>query len=425
LSPSPPLTDADLRQIEAHGLTGGEVLRQLALFAMPPAPARLLRPATVGDGVERIGTERHAGLLALWEKATRAGRLSKFVPASGAASRLFAGLEGGDTKERARFLENAGRFPFTESLDALRDLPKGLVPFHGYAGGARTPFEEHLVEAAAVARDAVGLCRLHVTVPPEHEAAFRNQLDGSGARLARRLGVRFEVVFSHQEPSTDTVAVDLENRPFRLADGRLFFRPGGHGALLSNLEASGGDVVLVKNIDNVQREERAAAGIFWKKLLVGSLLEIEDAARADGRPVRVAGVVRNQGEPGGGPFWVAGPDGTPALQIVESSEVDLSEPGQAAIWKASTHFNPVDLAVSLRDASGRPFHLADFVDEGAVFIARKTKDGRDLKALERPGLWNGAMAGWKTLFVEIPIEAFTPVKTVFDLLRPEHLPETT
>ena len=420
----PLLTDADLAQIEAHGLTGDEVLRQLALFAAPPASARLLRPATVGDGIVRIGEERHPGLVARWAEACRAGRLSKFVPASGAASRMFAGLEAADSPEIARYLENASRFPFADSLDRLRELPKGLVPFHRYADGARTPFEEHLVEAAAVVRDAGGACRLHVTISPEHEQSFRALLEGPGDRLAWKLGVRFEVDFSHQEPSTDTVAADLDDRPFRLADGSLLFRPGGHGALLPNLEGSGGDVVLVKNIDNVQREEQADPGILWKKLLAGSLLEIEDAARVERRPTRVAGVVRNQGEPGGGPFWVAGPEG-PSLQIVESSEVDLSDPGQAAIWKASTHFNPVDLAVSLRDGSGRPWRLADFVDESAVFIARKTKDGRALKALERPGLWNGAMARWRTSFVEIPVEAFTPVKTVFDLLRPEHRPETS
>jgi hypothetical protein len=425
VSRGPLLTDADLRQIEAHGLTEGEVLRQLALFASPPAPARLLRPATVGDGVARIGEERHRGLVALWEEASRAGRLSKFVPASGAASRMFAGLEGDETPERTRYRENASRFPFEEGVGRFRDLPKGLVPFHRYADGVRTPFEEHLAEAAAVVRDAGGACRLHVTVPPEHEPSFRALLDGPGARLAHGLGVRFKVAFSYQQPSTDTVAADPDGRPFRLADGSLVFRPGGHGALLSNLEASGGDVVLIKNIDNVQREEQAGPGILWKKLLAGSLLEIEGAAREERRPVRVAGVVRNQGEPGGGPFWVAGPDGAPSLQIVESSQVDLSDPAQAAIWNASTHFNPVDLAVSLRDGGGRPWRLADFVDESAVFIARKSRDGRPLKALERPGLWNGAMARWKTLFVEIPIEAFTPVKSVFDLLRPEHLPETS
>jgi hypothetical protein len=425
VSPLSSLSDADLRQIERHGLTREEVLRQLALFSAPPAPARLLRPATVGDGVVKIGAGRHPELLARWDAAARAGRLSKFVPASGAASRMFAGLERADSPEWARFTANAPHLPFAQSVDRLRELPKGLLPFHRYAGGVRTPFEEHLVAAAAVVRDAGGICRLHVTVPPENETSFLALLGGAGDRIARNLGVSFDVTFSHQEPSTDTVAADLENRPFRLADGSLLFRPGGHGALLPNLEACGGDLVLVKNIDNVQREERSAPGFLWKKLLAGELIGIEAAARAEGRPARVAGVVRNQGEPGGGPFWVAGPDGVPSLQIVESSQVDHSDPSQAAIWKASTHFNPVDLAVSLRDRDGRPYRLAEFVDESAVFIARKSWDGRALQALERPGLWNGAMAGWKTLFVEIPVEAFTPVKTVFDLLRPEHLPETS
>ena len=423
-----------------------EARRQLALFTNPPAAANLVRPCTIGDGVVRLEPEQHPELIARWKAAAKAGRLSKFVPASGAATRMFEKLE---TEEGKRiFLEGKEKFAFlgnpdaachgagTEqptnpitfkeisggSLSRLLSLPKALIPFHRYGSEVRTPFEEHLVEAADVVRDGGGVCRVHFTISPEHEPAFRALLDRARPTLERDLGVSFDVTFSFQRPSTDTIAVDPENRPFRLDDGKLLFRPGGHGALLANLEALGGDVVFIKNIDNVQWGPRAATGFYWKKLLAGFLLSLEGEARDEGRPVRVAGVVRNEGEPGGGPFWVQGPGGRETPQIVESAQVDSSLPSQNAIWKSSTHFNPVDLVVSLRDAAREAYRLGDFVDENTVFIAKKSKDGRALKALERPGLWNGAMARWKTVFVEIPGETFTPVKTVFDLLRPEHQP---
>jgi hypothetical protein len=325
-----------------------------------------------------------------------------------------------------RFHENAPSFPFpaatasSSDIEALAALPKGLLPFHRYAGFARTPFEEHLVEAAATVRDAAGVCRVHVTVSPEHRAAFAEILEKSRPRLERETRARFEVRFSEQAPSTDTVAIDEKGRLFRDGEGRLLFRPGGHGALLGNLAGSGGDIVLVKNVDNVVPDDRREQTVLWKRLLSGLLVRIERTSPRD-RPLRVAGVVRNEGEPGGGPFWVEGPGGE-SRQIVESAQVNLSDPAQAAIWSAATHFNPVDLACSLRDASGRPFHLPGFVDERAVFVAKKTFEGRALSALERPGLWNGAMALWETVFVEVPKETFAPVKTVLDLLRPEHQP---
>ena len=284
----------------------------------------------------------------------------------------------------------------------------------------RTPFEEHLVEAAATVRDAAGVCRVHVTVPPEHHSAFEAVLERARPRLERETGARFEVRFSEQAPSTDTVAIDEAGRLFRDSEGRLLFRPGGHGALLKNLAESGGDVVLVKNIDNVVPDDLRAPTLLWKRLLAGVLVRLERASTR-ARPLRVCGVVRNEGEPGGGPFWIDGPRGE-TRQIVESAQVDLANPAQAAIFRSATHFNPVDLACSLRDASGRPFDLPRFVDERAVFIAKKTHEGRTLFALERPGLWNGAMALWETVFVEVPKETFAPVKTVLDLLRPEHQP---
>jgi len=301
-------------------------------------------------------------------------------------------------------------------------MPKALVPFHHGPGGARTPVDEHLEEAIETVRDARGVCRVHFTVAPEWRGPFKAALHAMTPPLEAVSGAELQVTFSSQDPSTDTLAVDEENNPFRREDGSLLFRPGGHGALLPNLEATWGDVVFVKNIDNVQPRSRAAETILWKKLLAGLLVETLERLGDPGRPVRVCGVVRNEGEPGGGPFWVAGPDGAPSLQIVEASQVDHSDADQKAIWQSSTHFNPVDLVCALRAPDGTPWNLDRFVDPDTVFIARKSKDGRVLMALERPGLWNGAMSRWHTVLVEVPIGTFTPVKSVFDLLRPEHQP---
>ncbi len=419
------LSPADRAAIEAHGLTVAEVERQLALLRDPPAPPRLVRAATAGDGIVRLAKGEHADLLALADEAARAGRLTKFVPASGAASRMFAFLlDGGpESPEKRRFFESADAFAFSGDLDfdRLAATPKGLLPFHMYPDGPRTAFEEHLREAAGTVRDASGLCRVHFTVSPEHRKAFEDRLAEVRPRVEHETGARFSVSFSEQSPATDTVAGAVDGGPFRRASGGLLFRPGGHGALLKNLgdvARSGGDLVLVKNVDNVVPDARRGPTLLWKRLLTGLLVRLERSSRRD-RPIRVCGVVRNEGEPGGGPFWVDGPGG-PRLQIVESAQVDPHDPGQAAIFRAATHFNPVDLACSVRDGEGKPFDLPRFVDERAVFIAAKTHEGRPLKALERPGLWNGAMAFWETAFVEVPKETFAPVKTVLDLLRPEH-----
>ncbi|MEO8056242.1 MAG: DUF4301 family protein [Acidobacteriota bacterium] len=417
------LSPADRAAIEAHGLTVAEVARQLALLREPPAPQRLARAATTGDGVLSLAESDHAELLALADEAARTGRLTKFVPGSGAASRMFAFLraDGSETPEKRRFFESVDLFAFAGDLARLEATPKGLLPFHRHPEGARTAFEEHLFEAAGTIRDAAGLCRVHFTVSPEHRKAFEAKLAEVRPRVERATGARFEVSFSEQSPSTDTIAGAGEGGPFRTASGGLLFRPGGHGALLKNLgdvARAGGDVVLVKNVDNVVPDARRGPTLLWKRLLTGLLVRLEAASRRE-RPIRVCGVVRNEGEPGGGPFWVAGPQGK-SLQIVESAQVDLRDPAQAAIWKTATHFNPVDLACSLRNAAGDPFDLGRFVDESAVFIAAKTHEGSPLKALERPGLWNGAMAFWETVFVEVPKETFAPVKTVLDLLRPEH-----
>ncbi|HKI85990.1 MAG TPA: DUF4301 family protein, partial [Thermoanaerobaculia bacterium] len=305
--------------------------------------------------------------------------------------------------------------------------------------------------------------RFHFTVAATHSGDFEQAL----AAYSASSNGSVEVHFSTQHPSTDTLAVDLDGNPFRHDDGSLLLRPGGHGALLANLGELGGDIVLVKNIDNVVREPLQLEVALWKRLLVGLTVSLEStistlvAKLAEGRegaasqalefvrnelgdraveamanleegelrtamqgrlarPLRVCGVVLNEGEPGGGPFWAVDSSGSASLQIVEASEVDLDAPGQRQIWGAATHFNPVDLVLSLRDPGGQPYDLTRYTDENRVFVARKTHRGRPLLALERPGLWNGGMAGWNTVFVEVPAETFAPVKTVLDLLRPAH-----
>ncbi len=502
------LTDADREQLRARGIALEEARRQLDLLASPPVHARLVRPATVGDGIESVPDAEVPELLGRHVRAAAAGRLLWFVPASGAATRMFRDLapfvRGGSATrsvgqaEAARqLLEGLPRLPFFDELRAelarrgleldrlvdekrvgeilaalldrdglgLADLPKGLVPFHRYADAARTAFEEHLVEAASVVRNTSGRCRLHFTVSPEHLSRFQALLVGVRGEYERRLGVRLEVGFSEQSPTTDTLAVELDGRPLRDGSGRLVFRPAGHGALLENLSAVGGDLVLIKNVDNVARDRFKEIADRWKALLVGRLLGLEkqvrehlaamdrsspDPERLAGaleflhleipseiesagaearraflietldRPLRVCGVVRNTGEPGGGPFWVRGRDGRVSLQIVEGAQVDPGSPEQQEILRRSTHFNPVDMVCALRDRAGRPHDLRRFADPEAVIVAKKSWEGRPIVALERPGLWNGGMAGWVTVFVEVPLETFNPVKTVLDLLRPEH-----
>lgn len=507
----------DVEQMAEAGIAPAEATRQIELFRNPPPYTRVLRPCTPGDGVRILSESEHPELLACFEQAARQGRIGRLVPASGAASRMFKALlaylneeEKEPSQEVRTFFENLPRFAFREALarvmarrgldldDAVgrgdlrtvlsyllteqglryADLPKGLLLFHRYPEGPRTPFEEHLVEAAQTLRDESGTCRLHFTVSPEHEPGFRHLLAVAGTPIVREHEARFLVSFSHQKHATDTIAVDPDNRPFRLDDGGLLFRPGGHGALLDNLNdlgAQGWDVVQLKNIDNVVPDRGKPLINQWKKLLGGHLValqektfryldrlewlegcEDEDKARALldeasrfladdlsrplpptlascgleekrrflitslDRPLRVCGVVRNQGEPGGGPFWVESPTGGISPQIVETSQIDPDSSDQQAILKASTHFNPVDLVCGLKNRHGKPYDLHPFVDPATVFISSKSHEGRPLKALERPGLWNGSMAGWNTVFVEVPDATFAPVKTVLDLLRPEH-----
>jgi hypothetical protein len=496
---------ADRAQLAELGISEADAARQLELFAHPPAPPPLDRPCTVGDGIDRLDAATAQAAEAAYRQAVATGRLLKFVPASGAATRMFhalvavrnapgpltrASLEreaaagSAEAREALVFIDNLRRFAFADALAALtgehRDLadvfaalldpaglgyaeaPKGLIAFHRYQGGSRTAFEEHLVETGALARATDGTARLHLTVSPEHQAAFRDLLERVRERYERQSGARLDVGFSHQARATDTLAVDLENRPLRDADGRLTLRPGGHGALIDNLDALRADVIYIKNIDNIPAAHLHPPVLETARLLVGHLLCVQaevfahlaalaDAASVDAqrvaaarrfvartfggteassaaeltvlldRPLRVCGMVRNTGEPGGGPFWVRGPDDTCTKQIVESAQVARGE-AQQAIFAAATHFNPVVMACAVRDWRGRPFELHAFVDPAAVFITTKSKQGSALKALERPGLWNGSMARWNTVFIEVSDATFTPVKTVNDLLRSPHQP---
>jgi hypothetical protein len=348
--------------------------------------------------------------------------------------------------------------------------PKGLLAFHDDHGAPRTPFEEQLTEGALTATGPTA-CRLHFTVSPQHLPGFASLLDRVRTLFEAQYGGAFAVDFSVQKPSTDMLAVDLDNEPFRQPNGSLLFRPGGHGSLIENLSDLQGDIVFIKNIDNVTTPAQSGPTVLWKKLLAGYLVrmqekvfrcienlegpqqsaaDLEAAAqlvRADlqlgipdtlaaagpedlrlhllqvlQRPIRVCGMVRNTGEPGGGPFWVRDANGNLTRQIVERDQTDRQSPEQQAHFDNGTHFNPVDLVCGMRDARGRAFDLHQFIDADAVFLSQKSSGGRALKALERPGLWNGAMAGWLTLFVEVPLETFNPVKTVLDLLRPAHQP---
>ena len=489
--------------------------RQLEFYASPPPPARLIRACSAGDGIRVIDASLAAKMAGRYQETLHDRVPVAFVPASGAASRMFksplatlharhpvtvADLErdaarSADARDVLELIRELRRFGFYGDLTKRADeagidlsaigvdmdlrpildlllgphgldygsRPKGLLAFHRYGKGARTPFEEHLVEAAAYARDAEGVCRLHLTVSGEHEEAFAALSARVVPEYETRFGVRYEVTFSTQHPATDALAVDADNKPFRLADGSLLFRPGGHGSLIENLgEIRGADLVFVKNIDNVVPDHAKAETLLWKRALGVLLIELQakvfaalaaldaDAAAAIGsarallrddlgieiagdfaspelirdlldQPLRVCGMVRSTGDPGGGPFWVK-LDGRETLQIVETSQVDPKDSAQQRILKSATHFNPVDLVCATRSRTGKPFDLHRYVDQEAIFIAEKSKDGRPLKSLERPGLWNGGMARWNTVFVEVPATTFNPVKTVNALLEPAHQP---
>ena len=506
-----PFTDEDRREMASRQIREDTVAAQLALFQKGTRWIRLHRPCTVGDGIAVLRSDEIGVLSHRYDEAVAAGRVAKFVPASGAASRMFQDLV--QQRERAsvalddgtplnRFVKNLRHFAFFDDLAAAAraeggdlqthtdegrfqavlellltsrglnyaNLPKALIRFHRYDDCSRTPLEEHVADAAALTLNRENVLNMHFTVSPGCDAEFNDAIQGIRERY-RAAGIECCISSSHQHPSTDTIAADPENRPFRDRRNHLLFRPGGHGALLENLQAIQGDIVLLGNIDNVVHRRLKDETYRYKKALGGYLVKLQDETFAHlrnlegggadssrieqalaftreslslgvpvevtggskdqqaeflfarlNRPLRVCGVVKNLGEPGGGPFWTESPDGLLSLQIVEKSQVDTSAESQQAVLNAATHFNPVDIVCGTRDYQGRPFTLGDFRDPDTYFISDKTHEGRPLKALEHPGLWNGAMARWNTAFVEVPVSTFNPVKTVFDLLRPEHQP---
>lgn len=474
-------TKEDFVQMEEHGLTPAALETQLKNFreGFPFLP--VTRAASCGDGIRVLDAAGIEQAAARYDRAKESLRVVKFVPASGAATRMFKDLfefvrEGRRTAVVGELLANRRRFAFWPELrtiigddaDELRtvenivaeglrygETQKGLVSFHRYGDEVRKAVEEHLVEGAQYAA-AGGEVKIHFTVSPEHLTRFEALLAEKIPGYESRFGVKYRISFSVQDPSTDTLAVNPDCTPFRRADGRLLFRPAGHGALIGNLGKIDADIVFVKNIDNVTTDARRSDTVLYKKALAGVLLALQErifeylmALEVPGaelepiaafienelcvklpkdygtallrqvldRPIRVCGMVRNEGEPGGGPFWVTGADGLETLQIAESNQI---APEKRELMRLATHFNPVDLVCSFRTSKGGRFDLQEFVDPATGFISRKSDGGRELLAQELPGLWNGAMARWNTVFVEVPITTFSPVKVVTDLLRPEH-----
>jgi hypothetical protein len=466
--------------------------------------------ATIQKGIKTISALQCADYIQKWNDCLQKDKtIFKFVPASGAASRMFKDLfaflsadyQSPTTDSEKLFFDQITHFAFFEALDqqcmqnnekdiatlmaegnykaivrnllendglGYGSLPKGLLAFHQYPEGSRTAMEEHLVEGALYAKNNAGKVNLHLTVSAEHLSLFEKAVAEKRALYEQKFDVTYSISFSTQDPSTDTIAVDMHNKPFRAEDGSLVFRPGGHGALIGNLNQIDADIVFIKNIDNVVPDHLKEETVTYKKVLAGVLVDLqekifgylqliesgaythqqveemiyflqkelyiknteikllEDAElilyikRKLLRPLRVCGMVPNDGEPGGGPFFAVNPDGTISLQIVEQSQLDRNNPETQAMYKVGTHFNPVDLVCALKNPDGKKYNLPDYLDKNTGFISKKSKDGQEIKALELPGLWNGSMSDWNTVFVEVPIETFNPVKTVNDLLRPQH-----
>ena len=476
--------EKDLQQIREHGLTPEQAETQLENFRRGFPFLNVVRAASPGDGVLVVGAAEADAAVERYEKESAGLGVVKFVPASGAATRMFKELfefvnDGKRGKGIDTLLENIGKFAFWPELRAVLPAgaddraivnaivgdglnygrkPKGLVTFHAYPEGARKAVEEHLVEGAAYAA-AGGVVRIHFTVSPEHVAGFEELLAAKVPLYEKRFGVRYEISFSVQKPSTDTLAVNPDNTPFRTDKGELLFRPAGHGALIENLNDIDADIIFVKNIDNVTTDARRGDTVKYKKALAGVLLMLQAQAfdylqalevggadlnpivdfierrlcvklpenydsamlkRILDRPMRVCGMVRNEGEPGGGPFWAVGRDGIESLQIAEPSQI---APGERDVMRTATYFNPVDIVCGVRNSRGVKFDLTQYTDPATGFISSKSSFGRELRAQELPGLWNGAMSDWNTVFVEVPVTTFSPVKVVTDLLRPEHQPE--
>ena len=500
-------TSSDLELLAQKGISEENALSQLDNFRKGFPFLEIISSASEEKGIRTINDNQQEMYLREWENYLSENKtVVKFVPASGAASRMFKDLfefvdsekTKPETNFEKKFFDNIDKFAFYDDLnnscrentqkdinelikeDRYKDiivnlltkdglnyghLPKGLLLFHSYSDGNRTAGEEHLVEGAGYAKCENGKVNIHFTVSPEHRPLFSELLNRKKGDYENRFGVKYDISFSEQKPSTDTIAVDSENNPFRDNDGKLLFRPGGHGALIENLNDIEADVIFIKNIDNVVPDQYKADTVLYKKLIAGVLIDtrkkifdylkliesgqytseqiveiirfvhrelnvrnpetkiLEDVdlvlylkSKLD-RPLRVCGMVRNVGEPGGGPFFTVNSDDTVSLQILESSQIDLNDPKKKELFEKGTHFNPVDLVCAVRNHKGEKYQLLDYVDKNTGFISEKSKDGKKLKAMELPGLWNGAMSDWNTIFVEVPISTFNPVKTVNDLLK--------
>ena len=497
-------TKKDIEQIKALGLTPSDVNRQLETYRRGTSFLKLIRPCSPGDGIRSFSPVERNGLIKRYDAEAAQYNILKFVPASGAASRMFAewfaaaqqGSFGNAELDRSFFtdLKKMPFFPLLEKDDTARLmvkkknvkaaldyillptglhfgwLPKALTPFHVYRDGEiRTALAEHLGEAASVMTSNRGVCRLHLTISAEHVKDVKALLRRVIPQYEKRCHLRFKIDLSVQSPATNIVAADEKNLPFRDEDGHLVFRPGGHGALLKNLQALDADFIFVKNIDNIAQDALQKKILPYKKMLGGLALQLQQSVftmlhRLEkdqitspeigamavfcqselnrdlpknfpkrtisskkkvvfellNRPLRVCGMVRNIGEPGGGPFWVEEKGKAQTLQIVESAHVDHNRASQEAIWSRASYFNPVDMVCCTKNYLGEKFDLAGYVNQDTYLISPKTEKGRKLKAQEMPGLWNGGMAYWNTVFVELPLMVFNPVKTVYDLLRPQH-----
>ena len=497
------LSQQDLKQLAQKGMTEQQINAQLEEFKTGFPFLKLEAAASIGHGIVAPDKEERKYYVDAWNNYKAQGkRVVKFVPASGAASRMFkdmfafldADYDVPTTNFEKHYFDNIEKFAFYDTLDAMclknegksikaliaagnykavvanmlnpeamnyGQLPKGMLLFHKYPEGARTPMEEHLVEGALYAASN-NEANVHFTVSHEHMQFFQQKVADKRDLYEKKFGVKYDISFSEQKPSTDTIAANPDNTPFRNSDGSLLFRPGGHGALIENLNEIDADVIFIKNIDNVVPDRLKPETVEWKQVIAGVLVSLQEkafaylrelekgvndaklkeiadfvekclcCAPADNlvdaaylkkklnRPMRVCGVVKNVGEPGGGPFLTYNQDGTISLQILESSQIDKKNEEYMKMFTQGTHFNPVDLVCAVKDYQGKSFNLPDFVDKSTGFISSKSKSGKELKALELPGLWNGAMSDWSTVFVEVPLGTFNPVKTVNDLLREQH-----
>ncbi len=507
-------TDRDNEFLQSKGISKEKIEAQVAIFKKGIPYVNLVASATPGNGICVFSEDKKQHYIQLFEDKRESLDFLKFVPASGAASRMFKSLFNfvlefnpktqsvetysiaNNAPEIKEFFNAVKLFPFYEEIIrnikdfngseeekkhrfvkellleyglAYGNYPKGLLPFHQYKTNTITAFEEHLYEAALYS-ETKGAAKLHFTISEAHQTKFETTLNQILTRVEKHTQVQFKVSFSYQKTATDTVAVTLDNTLFRNDDQSLLFRPSGHGALIENLNEHDADIIFIKNIDNVVVEKYRTEVCDAKKMLAGKLIEVQEevfkyAKLLDeqiiiskelstkiktfledqlnvsfndsfinlslkqqqtilkdsiDRPIRICGMVKNEGEPGGGPFWVKDENGKISLQIIEAAQIDTQNKLQQTILKESTHFNPVDLVCGVRNYKGEKYNLTNFVDVTQGFITQKTSQGRDLKALELPGLWNGAMAYWNTIFVEVPLITFNPVKTVNDLLKDTH-----